>query len=408
MTPSRTEDRAVGKARGPNMPALESDEILDVPMLREVTRLPGMARATFSPHAYYALSRVGQQHIDPTVEGLWLVEEPCPTVSEIGFSLHGIQFTHAKIQAFVRGLPGAKPRDLVVRYNRALFARGVLNEVLLCERDERGNIHERLRCHPREEVQESLDLSATLRERERFAEIHLAKVARADDQRITLADGTAALERMRDEQAARAQRQRKTKREPIVAKPIRAHSRSEAAALKDEKSMAALAEHLRGGEPVDRYDAQDEVLDGAAGTPSGAPASTLSQSGGHENAPASGSVSDGSESAVGSPRPEGSDATDVIGGPVLTLAPKESTDAQEKEVPPHGTGSRARKSGVDKHGSGEAHKGRRRATARSTRSSRVAESAVQMAPGGPSRPPAGVTALVEALGGQLGFFSQDS
>ncbi len=126
-----------------------------VPMFEEATHLPGHARVAFSPLQFYALSRVRRLDVDGTAEGLWLTEAPCPAVTEKGIAFFGRQFTHERIQPYINGLPNTPRRDLVIRYDRALLARGVLQEVILCERLAGGQVVERLRLRDRERVSRS-------------------------------------------------------------------------------------------------------------------------------------------------------------------------------------------------------------------------------------------------------------
>lgn len=247
-----------------------------VPMFDQATHLPGHARVAFSPLQFYTLSRVRRLDVDGSAEGLWLTEAPCPAVTEKGIAFFSRQFTHERIQPYITGLPNTPQRDLVIRYDRALLARGVLQEVILCERLAGGQVVERLRLRDRERVLAERDPNAALRERERFLAVYRAKITAAQEAQLTLAHGQAALERYRDEQAERRQRQRREQPAPMAAKPIRARSRSDAAAREKATKVHAIAEHLAGGTAVEAFDAPDtdHEAPGTGTASSGAPGPT--------------------------------------------------------------------------------------------------------------------------------------
>lgn len=197
--------------------ATELDEL--PPMLREPSRLPGQARERFSPEQFFALSRVHRLDVDADDDGLWLTEAPCPVINPEGILVGDELFWDPGLQPFVDVGDAVRGRTFVIRYNRALLARGVLDEVIILEQDAHGGYQERCRCRPRHQASQ-VDLNQVLAERERFKKVLLAKIANAQAVRITLEKGEAALEALRDQQARQARIQRRTKRAPIAAAPI--------------------------------------------------------------------------------------------------------------------------------------------------------------------------------------------
>lgn len=189
------------------------------PMLREPTRLPGQARRQFSPEQFYALSRVVRTDVSATDDALWLTQETCPTINPEGILFEGVLYWDLALQGLVDVGTAAPKRSFVIRYNRALFARGVLDEIVILEQDAAGGYRERCRCRPRDEVPE-IDLNQVIAERERLIRVLTAKKARSHELQITLEKGTKALEELRDEQARQRRLQRRTKRPPVAAAPI--------------------------------------------------------------------------------------------------------------------------------------------------------------------------------------------
>ena len=349
-----------------------------VPMFEEATHLPGHARVAFSPLQFYALSRVRRLDVDGTAEGLWLTEAPCPAVTEKGIAFFGRQFTHERIQPYINGLPNTPRRDLVIRYDRALLARGVLQEVILCERLAGGQVVERLRLRDRERVLAERDVNAALRERERFLAVYRAKITAAQEAQLTLVHGQAALERFRDEQAERRQRQRREHPAPMAAKPIRARSRSDAAAREAQTKVHAIAEHLAGGTAVEAFDAP-EAEDAA----SGAGASSGGASGTTPRPPAD--------------RPAAGDRTSRRSGGRRATGGRStsSTVARGRPVPSEGTPPAARAPTPSSHQASQAP------PTPATRPDEASTASLDV----PASPAS--SSLLEVLGGRTGFLLLD-
>lgn len=169
---------------------------------------------------YFALSRVDRPEVDTDDPGLWLYEEPCPAVTPTGIALHGQQFWHPDLQGLVGVLPTAARRRLVVRYDRALLARGTLREIIVGQRNAQDRFVELARCPTRDVALATVDHNLVLRKRRAEIRMLRAKVSLAQQSIISLEHGTAALTRFRDEQAARLRRQRAHHPAPIAAAPI--------------------------------------------------------------------------------------------------------------------------------------------------------------------------------------------
>lgn len=242
----QTEDGA-GSEREPGLPGsadTDPHEGTLPPMLREPSRLPGQVRKRFSPEQFFALSRVRRTDVDASDEGLWLTQEPCPLINPEGIRVDGELYWDPMLQPLVDVGSAARGRTFVIRYNRALFARGVLDEVIILEQDAAGGYTERCRCRPRH-MASQVDLNRVLLERERLKRQLLAKVANAHEVRITLEQGTEALKELRDEQARQARIQRRTKHAPRAAAPINAKLDREARRAQEGAQVFDLNQRLQ-------------------------------------------------------------------------------------------------------------------------------------------------------------------
>lgn len=255
----------------PSLDVAESNGAEDVahlpPMLREPTRLPGQARRQFSPEQFFALSRVVRTDVSATDDGLWLTQEPCPKINPEGILFEGVLYWDLALQGLVDVGTAAPKRSFVIRYNRALFARGVLDEIVVLEQDAAGGYRERCRCRPRDEVPE-IDLNQVIAERERLIRVLTAKKARSHELQITLEKGTKALEELRDEQARQRRLQRRTKRPPVAAAPIDPQSAREAQQERASAQVLDMSTRLKQATgPAPAMAAADAGSDRASAAP---------------------------------------------------------------------------------------------------------------------------------------------
>lgn len=230
----------------PQTPPLadEAEDEVVVPMLDEPTHLPGTPRHSFSPLAFFALSRVDRSEVNVEDVDLWLHEEACPKISDSGLVLHGQKFEHPDLQMLVDGLPSLARNAMVVRYDRALLARGVLREVTVCVLDESGHVSTRVHCRPRGAPLSEVDLIRVRRERERLKRVLHAKVSAGHRKVISFQHGDAAMEQLQRAQAARLRRQGRQHPAPVVAAPIVGLTRAEVEHGEAAARTAALAEHI--------------------------------------------------------------------------------------------------------------------------------------------------------------------
>jgi hypothetical protein len=172
-----------------------------------------MIAATHEPRA--------DQTQDPL---LWLTETPLVAVDKDGIDLLRRTYTGLDMMPLTTGRKGQPRRDLVMRYNRAELARGVLKEIVVLQRDSQG-VYEELGCAVRSDVfRQDTDYSVVLRERAKYVEEAMKKVTLHREDYVRLERGTDALEDLVSAVQARKRFQRRSRPEPVVCSPRFANS----------------------------------------------------------------------------------------------------------------------------------------------------------------------------------------
>lgn len=257
------DDPAEGRAPQLRMDQVlsEADAFADVPMFREPGHVSGQPGEQFSPAGLYALTRVERTDVDPRDEDLWMTEEPLRTVHKGVFMLFRQRFAHDRLAPYSTGPKGRPRADLVVRYNRALLARGVLEEVKVLQRMDGGEYQEICRARPEAEYIGRADWADVIRVRNaRFRDL-VGKRAMREQEYIALESGTEALERLVDEQLARERLRRRTRPEAIVASPIYAEREADVRRTSYQEALAS---------PPRSADTSGSGEDATVGKPSGA------------------------------------------------------------------------------------------------------------------------------------------
>lgn len=215
-----------------------------VPMFRQPTQLAGRAKAGFSPLEFFSLSHAPREQTTEADDALWLTEEPCPRVSPEGISVAGRLFYDVELQPYVDTRLDVAPPNLVIRYDRALLARGVLDEVRVYRMEPDKSYREICRCKPRDQVSAEIDMNGVMRHYGQFVEVLLAKVSNAEGELFNRSHGEAALAQLRDAQAARERRRRSDKPKARVAEPITHKDRKEREREEAEQQANALANRV--------------------------------------------------------------------------------------------------------------------------------------------------------------------
>lgn len=212
----------------------------DVPMLRDEVHLPGVRRETFAPAALFRLNAVPRDDVDPFDDTLFLVEKRVERIAKDGIHLGGQIFFDERLESLVTGPEGTPRRKLVMRYDEAQLARGVLEEVCVGERDSVGRWVELCRCPTRETYLTRTDPAVRTQNRIAYRRGLEANTALAQATLTEVRSGTAARVRREDEHAAREARRQKMKFTPRVAEPRYADEEQHAA----RQRMTALTKQL--------------------------------------------------------------------------------------------------------------------------------------------------------------------
>lgn len=263
------QSRASSQATPMLVPELVPDVVPDlvpqgVAMLEEPAQMPGAPRLSFTPLEFYALSRVERTDVPFAADdALWLTEEDCPRIAKARIEFGGQIFFHEALMTYSDAPRAKRKLPLKIRYDRALLARGVLRELRVYHVEPDGRAVEICRCAPLEARTHNIDLNLVLRHRETYLHVLLSKVSEAQGAALTLEQGTAALERLRDEQAARERRQEREKKPPVVATPITWRSGRDKARDAAAAKTNALAAHLSSAPAAREGDADAPPVQGS-------------------------------------------------------------------------------------------------------------------------------------------------
>lgn len=199
----------------------EGEDVSEVPMLQEPRRQVGHRDAQFTPQALYALTRQERADIDPHDDGIFLVEEPIDRIDKRGIQFGGEWYWSRELMEHVTGSPDVPTPNYFIRYDRALYARGTLDEVLLYREEAGGQRRRVCRCKPREEaVGEEIDHEEFLHRRNQYLKRLQAQGSLADHEFNMLQMGLKKAEELLDQQAARRRNARNHAPEPRPAAPV--------------------------------------------------------------------------------------------------------------------------------------------------------------------------------------------
>lgn len=248
-----------------------AESYAEVPMFRQPSQLPGRAKTGFSPMEFFALSRVQRDDVSAeSDDALWLTEEPCPRVAPEGIELDGRLFYDDALQPYVDTRLKISSKELRIRYDRALLARGVLDEVRVYRVEPDQSYREICRCRPRDAAHGDIDMNQVMHYHAQYVEVLLATISNAEGEVFTRNHGEVALAKFRDEQAARERRRRSDKPRARVAEPIRHKDRKEREREEVERQSNELANRVASSkkrkveEPDDAPDAAPLAVSTAA------------------------------------------------------------------------------------------------------------------------------------------------
>ena len=202
------------------MPSQAEAEHSAVPMFRPPSGFtPGTTEPCYSPHQFLALTQVGTDPEDDPA--LWLTEEKVDVVHREGILLLKQYFYDKKLDRYVTGRtkPHKRP-NLVVRYNRALLARHVLDEVIVYLQEPNGCYREICRPRAREKALAEVDVNLAVSYQDKYQKVLANKRTKAQEAFLHRESGAEAVARLRERNQARAERQKRSRPEPIAAAPI--------------------------------------------------------------------------------------------------------------------------------------------------------------------------------------------
>lgn len=180
--------------------------------------VPGHPARHLSPREMVEATRE-PRHDQTQDELLWLTETPLVAIDKNGIDLLKKTFTGLDMLPLTTGPKGRLRRDLVLRYNRAELARGVLKELVVLERDRHGVYTELGRATRTEVFRQDTDYSVVLRERAAYIEELVNKVKLDSESYVRIEAGTQSVEELVGAIHARERFQRRVRHKAIVASP---------------------------------------------------------------------------------------------------------------------------------------------------------------------------------------------
>jgi hypothetical protein len=180
--------------------------------------VPGVPARGLSPREM--IEATYEPRFDQTQDPhLFMIEEPLNAIGKKGVTLLRKKFTGLDLLPLTTGSKDRLRRDLVIRYNRAQLARGVLKEIVILERDPQGVYNELARATRSDLLNQELDNSVFLRERAHYVAQLVENVRLDAEQLLRIETGTAAVEDLVGAIRARERFQRRNHPDPVVSKP---------------------------------------------------------------------------------------------------------------------------------------------------------------------------------------------
>lgn len=177
--------------------------------------VPGVSARGLSPREMVAATHEPRE--DQTQDpGLFTVETPLIAIGKDGIQLLRKQYTGLDMLPLTTGPKNRLRRDLVMRYNRAELARGILREIVVLERDAQGVYTELGRATRSDVFRQDTDYSVVLRERAGYVQRLFESVKLDTEQFHRIESGSAALEELVSAIHARERLQRKSRQKAIV------------------------------------------------------------------------------------------------------------------------------------------------------------------------------------------------
>lgn len=224
--------------------------------------VPGHSPRHLSPREMIEATRE-PRHDQTQDELLWLTETPLVAIDKNGIDLLRKTFTGLDMMPLTTGPKGRLRRDLVLRYNRAELARGVLKELVVLERDRHGVYTELGRATRTDVFRQDTNYSVVLRERAAYIEELVNKVKLDAESYVRIEAGTRSVEELVGAIHARERFQRRVRHKPIVASPRWERNGLTAEAEADYQAMMDARPDAAEPEPVPAELRLADVIGGA-------------------------------------------------------------------------------------------------------------------------------------------------
>jgi hypothetical protein len=209
---------------------------------RRKGRTPGRKDPAFSPHQFFALTQTGSE--TTTGPDLWLTEEEVEVVHPKGILILGQYFYHEKLDRYVTGkTPKHKRPQVVIRYDRAMLARHVLERIDVYLKASDGVYQPLCTAELRENAMARVDHNLALAYRRRYEQILASKRTTAQEAYFGTESGAESVARLREQHAARGRQRKATAPKPSTPEPhLNARIRARISEVQEEVVATLRAE----------------------------------------------------------------------------------------------------------------------------------------------------------------------
>lgn len=211
------------KNPAPNAGQEDSSSAADgrvVPMLQPMRRVHGTRDACFSPLALYALTRCDNREPTAAERELFWTEKPVKTVGKWGIKFGGEWYSSPELIPWTTRNTKDPSPELVMRYDRALFARGQLQEISVYEVEPGDKRRFICTAHYRGEPLSELEAEEMIRARAKHVRRLKMESKLSEHGYRMLEAGESHAEEVMKIDAARRRRQERSRPQPDPARPI--------------------------------------------------------------------------------------------------------------------------------------------------------------------------------------------
>lgn len=225
------------------------EAVRTTPMFQPADMWVTSSGRNLSPLQFLAFTQEPRADLDGlSIEDFGLIEERCTRVDKRGVEVFTHFYTSGELLAYVTGDRQSPQRDMYIRYDRALAARGVLKTLEFVVKDEQGKVIDRILLHRRGSPAVEASRDDIMRSRNAFVNALLKTRSNKEVGYMRLlGDGVSLADKLIADGEARRRFQKNNPPPPMPATPIVDGEDREAKA-RENALQAALAANAWAGE----------------------------------------------------------------------------------------------------------------------------------------------------------------